>query len=1109
MISELLLLLPSWVTGRIGPKARSEVKGWRKNNATLKMFKYGSIQRILMWGAGRPVMFAVSVGVFTSFFAYVIAGQQWAFVPHLSSPKVDSHFDLATYAGLPWGVQATLVALVYPIVLSFIALMLQRRSHSVVALHVYILDSGVIPAGASSIGLLVVMGAQYFATPYSTLGFLEEYFAALLIFNGTWFVGNLFLTGLFLARTISFIQEGAQRFAYTRLAVNVVLKEELTSAVMQHMYVNAPPKVWYLAKEDPSISQTKPQVRMWSFGTERPAVVWKVKGNQVLHDVHLNLLKLIVWSWSKRVQQNSSNNGLSPIICFPPRIGESGTGSIVLCATENGPSLTFAERILVRFAFCYKSTKNLKLTLSTKMMLEEIGGEVESAAEQFRFGVADAGLRNVMQLHETLLKASAAENTGVLTNTATIGCAPYSLFDSSFDIEWLKPYRELGRIAVENIDEDLRLFTTLAYVPAKIAAVISTKPEKPIVDAMMVGTNLMYQLGAWWTRKADASLVPGTASFNGTLPAPLSKLYEQAIVSFLGNWGHIYIRIPKHSSMDEADIWETYTARALIYAKHIEHSAELLLKAVSRGDEVASVWLLDSFIKWWGQRQHELKCMDSEEFSALNVTLSLADKPWDEAKKFLADGETPVTIERAGKAINLGIRRYWESMRLYIALLLIHNAGQNPKSDCREFRLASALIKGTSQKRGGNVECWPLDNIDALTTGFLKTAYGAESVVSRIDSFAENLRLVNEAPEVSGRIYGWSGSPNDFDSMKYPLATLLVALFITRGRNVGENLKLIESWWKEPDKLDTVARCCQDIRRHILSNEFRFLAPAVTLLQSYLGMVNPPKYNRLGVTLALKNLHRAAVFERLVTLRIFDVDESIVESLAEDIGTYTFCPQTFPTSNHTAIEYVPTLMADKCSITFEDQKIRYIAETPSPLSKDFAESLGKLLTNHIICSAFQIRVAKSGVLPVNTVSLRNNYDAAEIEAQFFLTSVGNLCSSLISAGEDPIVLVGQAAPSTYLRTYKWRPGFYQYQLPEGVSLHDSDPNAGESALAFINGAPVYHFPTPNSDCYVVPISLIRTLEVAGTDPASALSIKWSHVTDERLRFELSWKARFS
>jgi hypothetical protein len=164
-LAQLLAILPAWLTARIGSRAGREVRSWTKNNATLRTLQYGRFRRFLMWSTDHAVVFALLVGA--ACIAYLVAVQQWT--PwRVAAPVLKQDFDVAAYAGVPWSVQATLVALVYPIVLSFIALMLQRKAHSTVALRVYVFDSAVVPAGASSIGLLVALGVQYFAAPYST-----------------------------------------------------------------------------------------------------------------------------------------------------------------------------------------------------------------------------------------------------------------------------------------------------------------------------------------------------------------------------------------------------------------------------------------------------------------------------------------------------------------------------------------------------------------------------------------------------------------------------------------------------------------------------------------------------------------------------------------------------------------------------------------------------------------------------------------------------------------------------------------------------------------------------------------------------------------------------
>ena len=1110
MTAWLLSWLPGWLTGSAGSRARREVSGWAKNNATLRTLRYGLFRRLLLWSADHPVVFATLIGAVAASLASIIAGHHWGdSVPNLPRTTLNESFDPAAYTGVPWSVQATLVALVYPIVLSFIALMLQRRAHSSVALRVYVLDSAIVPAGASSIGLLLAMGLQYFATPYSTQSFLTEHMASLLVMNGMWFAVNAFLTGFFLSRTVRFVQEEEQRHAYTRVAVGLVLRAELNSAVKQHIFVNAPHADWGFRAESIN-SDSQPQVRMFRWHDGETVAQRDLKGSFVLHDVHLHILKWAVRSWCKRARlQQQGSSRMASVICFPPLVGQVTTGQIVLCSVENGPSLTAFERMLVKAAFFYRPSRQGMLSLTTKKMLEEIGAEVEAAAEQHRFGAAQDGLRNVIRLHKTLLLASAVDNNGTAENAATIGTSPYAWGGSSFAIEWLEPYREIGRIAVSNLDTDSRLFRTLAAVPASIAATLPAKPEKLVIDAMWVSTNLMYQLSGWWTRKADASLAPGTSSFTGTLPAPIGKVYEQVLIDFVGSWGHLDIRVSKSKTADAAEAWGVLTARALVYAKHIENSGEMFLNAVSRGDEAASLWLLESFMKWWDNRQYKLEYGDLDEFQVRHVTLTLANKAWPEAQSFLEDGGMPVTVETASKALSLAIHRYWESIRLYVVLLLIHNAGPNPEPDCRELRFAVALLKGTAQHNGGRVDCWPLSNVDAVTTHLLGTMFGIESVASHIDAFAEKLHRNNESPMVSGWPYSRAGTSTDLDSMKRAQVTLLVVLAVLHGRRMGENKKLIESWWRDLDKLESVARYCQDLRREVLSNGFNAATPAVVALQTHFGVTGRIRSARLALAGSMKGLRKVALHERVITLRALDVQADEVRHFGEAIAAHVFAPQRWSSFPGTTVQFVPGLMAEQQSETFVDYKSRYVLGVSKQPVAGLAEQVAECVRRRALAMAFRKRLTDAGVKPANDQSLRDNYRATVTELQTFIAAVGARCAALHSAGADPVVLVGHSALASYLQLYKWGLNdSWQYPLSPGVTLRNGDPCKGEAPVTFINDTPVYPFDTPNRDCYVVPSAMVKTLEFAGSDPSSALSISWTQLNDEQLKFLISWNARF-
>ena len=1106
MLERVLILIPAWVTGRIGPRAWREVRSWARGNATLRTYRYGLFRRFLMWSTDHPVRFAALVGLLSTGAAYVVTVQKWTAPWGLPAPKLQADFDIAAYAGVPWSVQATLVALVYPIVLSFIALMLQRKAHSTVSLRVYILDSAVVPAGGSSVGLLLAMGAQYFAIPYSSHEFLGKFMAPLLAMNGAWLLLNVLLTGLFLSRTVRFIQEEEQRYAFTRVAVEVALRAELIAAVKQHIFVNAPQSDWGF----PDVRTDEgPEPRVYTFSIRqgRPAVKRDIRGSLALHDVRLRLLHLVVALWSRRAAKfEGDRKRKTPTLTLPPMVGAEVSGEVVLCAIENGPPLLWFERVLVRMAFVYKPVRAGALSLSTRKMLEEIGGEVEAAAEQQRFGTAEDRLRDVLRLHRTLLLASAADAEGVEGNAATIAVSPYAWGLSSFDLEWLKPYRDIGRIAVNRLEDDPRLFNAMAVVPARIASKLPPRPEKLLVNAQLVGTNLAYQLAGWWTRKADASLVPGATTFSGTLPAPLNKVYEHAVVAFIGSWGHFLVDVPKEFRGGDIAAWRALTGRALVYASHIEHSAQLLLKAVSRGDETGSVWLLENFLKWWGNRQHELDCADIEyDFRVRHVTLTLADKDWEAAKTFLWGGAEPVTIEFATKAMSLAIRRYWESMRLYVVLLLIQNAGDIPAADSRELRLAAALVAATAQKAGGNVDARPLDNPDDLLTRLLGTIFGDETAGARIDGFAERLRWDTEAPEVSGWIYSWSGAATNMESMKRAQGILLVALAAERRTGISRCKSLIERWSRDIDKLEQVQRYLADLRKEVLGGAFATGHASVTVLQALFEKTHRPRAGRLATTLALKKLRAVATHERRITLRSHTVDVGKVRDMGNRIAALAFDSEGVkpPVEKLDFVAGAPVL---PMRISFTDERKRYLECLDAGLDTGLAEHVGDWVRQHLVAWSFRKLVTDSGLQPANGPELRKLYNATHTQMREYLSTIAAQCSSLESRSAVPVVVVGNSAARVLLSPHKWGIEDWKCLPPQGVVV--ASGKSHPQAISTINGAAVFAFPTPGEDCYVVHADLLKTLTVHGAGASNAMTIDWEEESEERLKFTVSWRAGF-
>lgn len=1107
LLPRILAFIPSWVTGRIEARARREVRSWIQDNATFHSYRYGAFRQLLIWGTDHPVHFTALLSLLAVAIAYLLAVQEVIGLWKLPAPVLKADFDVAAYAGVPWSVQATLVALVYPIVLSFIALMLQRKAHSTVSLRVYVLDSGVIPAGASSIGLLILIGAQYFASPYATPSILANLIVPLVVTNGSWLLMNVLLTGLFLSRTVRFIQEEEQRYVFKRVAVDIALRRELVSAVKQHIFVNAPTADWgepTLGSED----DRRPRVQTLSVTEGLPQVRRSLKANAVLHDVHLRLLHLVAVLWKRRAATfANSRDGRPPTLIFPAIVGSEGFGERVLCSVSDGPSLSWFERFLVSTAFVFIPARSAALSLSTRKMLEEIGGEVEASAEQQRFGAAGDRLRDVLRLHHTLLLAGSVDEEGIAGNAATIGTSPYAWGDSSFDKEWLKPYRDIGRIAINSLENDPRLFRAIAAVPASLAAQLSPRPENLLINAQLVGTNLFYQLSGWWTRKADASLMPGATTFSGTLPAPLSKVYERAVIDFIGSWGHFTVDVRKEFTGGDAVAWHHLAGRALVYANHIEHSAQLFLESVFRGDGTGSLWLLESLLKWWGNRQFELECGDvAYDCRVRHVTLTLAEKDWEDAKNFLWDGEEPIHLEFAEKALNLAIRRYWESVRMYVVLLLVQHAGDAPKADCRELQYAAQLISGTPQRRGGTVDIRPLDDVDSFLTRLLGNVFGIETAVARIEAFADRLARSSKVPEVSGWIYSWSGTPLGLESMKRAQAVLLVALTSTTQPSFDRCKRLIERWWRDVDKLAKVESYLGDLCSEV-SGTFATGKDAVVTLQGFLQKNHRLRTGRFGTAVVLRKLQAVAVHEREITLQASIVDIAKVRNLAVQVALRAFDVARLPAP---ISELVFRHGSDSLSLSISrvDFRKHYLSNWDSGQSTEWLSGkTGEQVREHSIARSFQELVRGAGVTPANNPELRKRFNASPSEMRTYLSTVAQQCAALKATGVKPVVLAGRSS-ALMLRPNKWGSNHWQCEPPAGVVV-GPETHSHPRAISTINQIPVFEFPTPNQDCYVVSAERVKTLVVEGTEASDALKILWKEDGAEQLHFTLEWRARFA
>lgn len=1116
LFAALLVLLPAALTGRTAPRAAAEVRRWTKGNPTLRTLRYGVVGRLVLWASDHPAGFAVMVAATVALIAGLIAlpgslVNGYMVLPWLTGLHPDPKTDVSGLLNTILGVQATLLGLVFPITLAFVALMLQRAAHSSVSLRVYLLDAAAVPVGASSIGLLVAAGLQYFVLPFNAELFSGRGMTMFLAFNGSWLLLNLLFTGFLLTRTIKFIQDREQRLAFTRIAVDTALRSELTWSVRQHIYVSEPQEQW---KYSDKLTGDQPQVQMYSFSGSRSEVKIDLKADHLLEDVHLNLLRWVASRWSRRAAaQPRKDDDLAPTLIFPARLGSIGAGEVVLCAVQRGPGLTWFEKLAVHSAFWFKRTRRNRLSLSTRRMLEEIGAEVLAALEGRRVSMAVDRLREMNRLHRTLLAASEVNDQpagGAHENTATIHVSPLSWSGTTFDREWLRPYYEISRMAISGIDEDLAVFRNLAGIPGGIALQVSPQPEAVVINGLQFGVNLAELLSLWWTRKADASLLPGEV-FSGTIPAPMSKVYEQALLAFIGTWTEIHI----DDGLNEADTagdpalaWPRLASRAKIYAAHIEFSAQLFLQSVSRRDLTGASRWLDHFIKWRGSHDMELEHQLEHDFRARHVTLTLASKDWPKAHELLWDGEEPITTEIAAGALNLAIHRYWESMRLYLALLLTRTASTEQASG-KELEYASALLRCAPLHPGSRVVAEDFDSTGAMLLYVLQHRLGTESAIRHLNAFGENLRWDAEGPEVSGWIYSMDGTPTALSTMQREQLMLMVTMARPRHFQLQECELLIESWWRDIDRLEDAIRICSEMLRDVLAEGFAANDEYIVTLRRLAGVDGvgaDVRAARATTARALRRLVRVARRTRRITLSAHAVDVNKIQAVKQGVGEAAFAAPKLPAPIERLV-FVPRVESQDLQLNIGNElKKRYLDWLGTGVDTHSLKRWGEHVLMHACAWAVARRIWDDQIAPVGDASWRNRFQPSHEEMQELIQQVVERCDQLRAAGLEPVILTSHSGSGSALVPYRWGDQEWRCPLPPGITLRSGALVGSAAARGYINDVPIYEIGTPDGDCFVVPAAMIKEVQIEGSSPTDALKIRWEQVGEDRLRFELQWKA---
>ena len=790
-----------------------ELQGWRKANPTFRNDVWPWWQRALITAGKNPkrLSFGLLIAVLLTLAA---AWGYQTFLAPVTGVQPSPLPELEQYFFTLWTVQATVAAMIYPIVIGFVTLLLQRRHSAKASLQIYLHDSAALPTGLSALFLVIAMGVQYLFIDVAG----KQVFVYWLLFDVLWFLINITGVIRFLVCTFNYLRPEQRAEIVRAYAINHVLPAEMRRNLEYNFFHRAVDYSWLPGPsfgEEENNSNTV--ILIDPFGRDMGDVQVRneKKDKWFIRDVRLRLLSLAIKSWQGREEKIASSQkgqpdvfagqGRTRMFVLPYAPGDQFEAKYGLCRTDGGEGLRCWEKWLVRQAYVLTPKEKKTVSLSISDILNGLIVEVQVAMEVNEEVAYREVLEELVDLHIALIQAGdIVTGEGRRDNYAHLEDRDHAI-NVRMHVLWARGYRRLQEAAVEKLSVSDAYFKDMVHVPGWLVDRLkAVRPTAIPVHFVHLSRLMHNRLNRWWSRTLEEQgLLSHGPCDPATLKAPAFRIYDAAIKAYVGAWESLKNnRYPP--ARGEAMSWKQYGEISEFYTGHLDNTLYMLFDSLTLGNQDGAEWLCDSLIKWWDTSSYHLDDAGDYIRDERKLTLELSQKPWETAKDVLdlfspdvEEGDVPKALWAAC------IHNYWIDLccvSLY-AMILLGKSCECEKS--LPARLAGHLGKGKALREGGNAigRRWPIHALEDLIIAIIRQYYfdgGRQGYRARLNEVVKGIFDQGKPAWVLGRLYSVSGDEDLYDLSDGQL--VLMCLLINNDWTPSEKfMKTIQNWGREDD----------------------------------------------------------------------------------------------------------------------------------------------------------------------------------------------------------------------------------------------------------------------------------------------------------------------
>lgn len=1093
-----------------------ELREWRKANGVLRENAWPWYQKALIAAGKRPVRIPLEL----LSVVLVLSAAVWGYhelATLVSADPCPPQIGIEQHFFTLWTVQAAVAAMIYPIVIGFVTLLLQRRHSAKASLHIYLHDSAAILTGLSALFLVMAMGVQFFFL--SAAG--EPVLVTWLILGGLWFLVNILGVVWFLARTFEYLRPERRATIMRAYAVNHVWPNEVRHNLEYNLFMGAVYYGWLpgpvygdeQAELDTAVLPGPVGRNMGDIQvTDKQKGVWKIG------DVRFRLLSLAIRSWQRREEKLATSSEERPdslfglrhsrLLVLPSVSGELFNPDVGLCRTEGGNGLRWWERLLIRWSFVLSPATNNQSSLNVCDLMNGLITEVKVAMEAGEEVVFREALHELVDLHAVLIQAGDfVTDAGQHDNYANL-VDRGDAFEAQMHNLWAREYRRLLEVAVERLTVNDTYFNHMVHLSGWLIGRLGViRPVAISAHLIHLSRFLHYRLNRWWSKIGEEQgLFDHGPCEPGLLNVPAFTVYESAIKKYVGSWESLkndYFPPPR----DEPLVWSEYETITELYTRHLDDTLYMLFDSLSLGNKEGAEWLCDTLIKWWNTIHFRF---DNTYFyirDERNLTLDLLRKPWDEAKDAIDLSMAGNDEGNAPKALWAAcVHNYWIDL-CCVSLYAMLQLGK----DCicersLPAQLAMVLGQGKALRAGGAGigEQWPLQTIEDLLIAIIRQYYFdggyRRGYRARLDKVVEGVSSQGKSAMVPGRIYsGWG--MDDLDALRDGQLVLL-CLFVKEGWAPSARLMEMIQKWGEHDDAGLRAFIDQFKQWKTRLNDADFLA-----YENLFSCIQTGFLAAAGFQDAIARLD-AGIGQITSSIEGFRIeqlrDAPISDKRLNDVAMWSsksgFNANSadIPVSLFRDVQPSTEIHAEHTLVIREMNKGEFVEPAMTQRASNEDEWFDRTVSSHVAGAvmADMLKASHPEVVDVDSPSV-------------YWQQIKTAASRMRKEGRTPILFVANRSEPRWL--LDWIRGDHdeRVQRPEDLRIVRDKRFDREGYVGSLNDIPVYVAPIGSGSSYLIPEETLDTLVFTEFDDGVFVQVSCEPVSgkDTLVNLKLSWRFR--